>query len=101
MELKEAINASQNWSARGFDDTDTCVVSLAYYGDQLLWLKGFGGNWSKDWAPVEDEDYKLLDPLNFIPSGPKPEEQIEQEVLDAITSMHQDDFDDFEPMGEF
>lgn len=99
MNLEDAVNASQNWSARGFDDLGNCVASVAYYGDRLVWLKGFGGNWTKSWAPLEEADRLLVRDLNFVPFGPKPEDQIEQEVLDAITAIHEDK-DDFEPMGE-
>lgn len=75
------------------------MASVAYYGERLVWRSGFDGNWAKSWQPVSDDDRKLLSELDFQPSGPKPEEQIEEEVLRAITEIHEDT-DDFEPMGE-
>lgn len=99
MTLEEAINASLIYAARGYDDKGQCVVSVAYYGDTLMWLKGFGGNWSKDWEPVKDEDREKLAALDFRPSGPRPDDQIEDEIKDAISEIL-DDNDDFEPIGE-
>jgi len=99
MNLKEAINASQIWAARGYTDEGKCVVSVAYYGDELRWLTGWDGNWAKHWEAVDDEGMKKLEALTFKPSGPKPEEQIEQEVVEAITEIVEDE-DEFEPMGE-
>jgi len=99
MKLEEAINASQIQAARGYDDNGQCVVSVAYYGDALMWLKGFGGNWAKNWETITDEDRDDLKLLSFAPSGPKPESQLEQETLEALTAIHEDE-DDFEPMGE-
>jgi hypothetical protein len=102
MTLEDAINASQIHAARGYTEDDQCVVSLAYYGDKLLWLTGFGGNWAKGWKPVDEapqEEQDKLKGLDFRPTGPKPEDQIEREVIDALTEMHEDE-DDFEPIGE-
>ena len=99
MTLKEAINASQIWAARGYTENGECVVSVAYYGDRLTWLKGFGGNWAKNWEPIPDDEKGLLDGLEFSPTGPKPATQLEQETIDALTEIHESE-DDFEPMGE-
>lgn len=95
MELKEAINSSQIWAVRGYDKDGKCVVSIAYYGDQLMWLPGFGGNWKK-WEPIPEDEKHKLDGLNFLPSGPRPSDQIEQEIKDAISEIIKDD-DEFEP----
>lgn len=97
MNLKEAVNASTIWAARGYNDEGACVVSISYYGDRLLWRNGISGSWTKTWVPIADGDYEILDSLEYLPSGPKPEEQIEEEILAALSEMHDDDF---EPMGE-
>ena len=99
MTLEEAINASQINAARGYDANDECVVSVAYYGDKLIWLTGFGGDWAKKWEGVKPEERKRLIGLTFKPTGPKPEEQIEREVIAAITEIIEDE-DDFQPMGD-
>ncbi len=99
MNLREAINISQIRAARGYNDKDDCVVSVALYGEELKWLKGFGGNWSKNWETLSDEDRDRLIGLNFKPSGPKPAEQIEEEVSDALKQIRESE-DEFEPMGE-
>lgn len=99
MTLEGAINASQIHAARGYTEEGECVVSLAYYGDKLLWLTGFEGNWAKGWKPVPDDERHRLEGLKFKPTGPKPEDQIEREVIDAITEIHEDE-DEFEPIGE-
>lgn len=99
MTLDEAINASQISAARGFDSNKVCVASVAFYGDKLVWLSGFGGDWSKNWKEVGPSDRARLETLDFKPTGPKPEEQIEREVIAAITAIHEDE-DEFEPMGE-
>lgn len=84
MNYKEAINASQIWAARGYDQTKTCVVSVCFYGGKLMWLEGWKGNWSKKWEEVPEEKLPKLDDLNFFPTGPKPDEQIAAELLDAL-----------------
>jgi hypothetical protein len=84
VNYKEAINASQIWSARGYDKTKTCVVAVAHYGGKLMWLEGWKGNWSKTWKPVPDDKLATLEELNFFPTGPKPDEQIAAELLDAL-----------------
>lgn len=99
MTLEEAINVSQIHAARGYTEKGECIVSVAFYGQKLVWLTGFGGEWAKKWKPVDEEERKKIEGLNFKPTGPKPEEQIEQEVIDAITEIVEDE-DDFEPIGE-
>lgn len=84
MNYKEAINASQIWAARGYDHTNTCVVSVCYYGNKLMWLEGWGGNWTKQWKPVPDDKLDKLAPLNFFPTGKKPDDQIAAELLSAL-----------------
>lgn len=103
MTLEDAINTSQVHAARGYNEEDECVVSVAYYGGELLWLTGFGGNWAKKWEKVPEEERSNLDRLNFRPTGPKPEDQIEKEVIDALTEIYEmDDEKDnmFDPIGE-
>lgn len=93
MNYKEAINASQNWAARGYNQAGICEVAICHYGGKLMWLPGFGGNWAKDWEPFEEgvEPEKLkerldsLAALNFYPTGPKPEEQVQWELLEALS----------------
>lgn len=99
MDLQEAINASQVGSARGYTQGGECVCAVAHYDDQLLMLRGYGGDWEKKWGPITEADEEHFKTLDFLPFGPKPVDQIEQEIQDAITSIVQDD-DEFEPMGE-
>ena len=92
MNYKEAINASQIWAARGYDEKNVCVVSVCFYGEKTLWLTGFGGNWTKKWAPLDEADtpeeleerYAKLRDLRFAPTGPKPDDQIAAELLDVL-----------------
>lgn len=86
MNYKEAINASQIWAARGYDESKTCVVAVCFYGDKLMWLEGWKGNWVKTWEPVpEDKLSKLEDPsLDFRPFGRKPDDQLAAELLEAV-----------------
>lgn len=86
MNYKEAINASQVWAARGYDQTKVCVVSVCFYGEKLMWLEGWKGNWSKKWEVIPEDKLSKLDDLNFFPTGRKPDEQIAAELLDAIGS---------------
>ena len=37
MTLEDAINTSLIHAARGYDEKNKCVVSVAYYGDDLMW----------------------------------------------------------------
>lgn len=99
MELRAAINASQVAAARGYTADGKCVCSVAFYDDQMMMLRGFGGNWDKKWSPISGEDQEQIGKLDFRPFGPKPADQIEQEIKDAITEIVKDD-DEFEPMGE-
>lgn len=110
MDFKEAINASQIWAARGYDPTtNVCVVSVAHYGDQLIWLTGWKGDWKKKWVPIPEgeEGLDMLNGLDFYPTGAKPEDQINDEVLAALSEIAeeyewQDEVKDdyLEPMGE-
>ena len=107
MNYKEAINASQIWAARGFDDKGEPVISVAHYGDELRWLEGWGGNWKKVWEPVPEDKIHLLDTLTFQPYGAKPDDQIEAEMLAALSEIadeyeieDEDEANYFEPMGE-
>jgi len=130
MNYRDAINASQIWAARGYDEKNVCVVSICHYGDKLMWLTGFGGNWVKEWKPLEEgvekeeleERYAKLKNLRFAPTGPKPEDQIQAELMDSLSNDEEplddemkaamaeiyDDYeyadenkdDYFEPMGE-
>jgi len=72
MLLEEALNASQIHAARGYDTTGKCVVSVANYGGQLMWMPGWGGNWSNAWVEVPADDMEKLKPLDFKPTGPPP-----------------------------
>ena len=99
MRLRAAINASQVAAARGYTSDGKCVCSVAFYDDQIMMLRGFGGDWDKKWSAISEEDQKKIDTLDFRPFGPKPADQIEQEIKDAITEIVEDD-DTFEPMGE-
>lgn len=107
MNYKEAINASQVWAARGYNKQGECEVSVALYGDQLVWLTGWGGNWVKEWKPLPDDQIDKLADYSFVPTGPKPEEQITGEMLAALSEIAdeyelEDELagDYFEPMGE-
>ncbi len=108
MDYKEAINASQIWAARGYDrESGECVVSVSHYGDELRWLEGWGGNWKKTWKPVPEDEMHKLDDLEFRPYGAKDDDQIAQEMLDALSEIadeyeHEKEVgaDYFEPMGE-
>lgn len=108
MDYKEAINASQTWAARGYDrKTGEVVVAVAFYGEELRWLEGWGGNWQKAWKPVPEDELHKLDDLEFRPYGTKDDDQISREMLDALSEIAdeyeleaelRDDY--FEPMGE-
>ena len=99
MELKEAINASPIWAARGYNHEGQCECSVAFYGEKLTWLSGLGGFWAKKWEPLTEESEVLIGHLDFLPFGPKQEDEIEDDILKIITEIHSDE-DDFEPMGE-
>lgn len=108
MNYKDAINASQIWAARGYDpDTNVCVVAVSHYDDRLMWLTGWKGDWKKAWAPVPEKELPLLDRLDFYPTGSKSDDQINDEMLSALSEIAdeyawqdnaRDDY--FEPMGE-
>ena len=108
MNYVDAINASQIWAARGYDPTtNVCVVSVVHYGDELLWLTGWDGDWKKEWKPIPENELSKLDGLDFYPTGPKGEDQINEEVLTALSEIADEyDWEDevkddyFEPMGE-
>jgi len=107
VNYKEAINASQNWAARGYNEQGECEVAVAHYGDNLLWLTGWEGDWQKKWKEIPEDEIHKLEGFDFVPTGPKPEDQISREVLDALTEIAdeyelEDELkaDYFEPMGE-
>jgi hypothetical protein len=107
MNYKEAINASQIWAARGFDSKGEAVVSVAHYGDELRWLQGWKGDWKKTWEPIPEDKMHMLEDLEFRPYGAKPADQIEAEVLAALSEIadeyeheQEDAANYFEPMGE-
>jgi hypothetical protein len=108
MNYKDAINASQIWAARGYDPaTNVCVVSVSHYGDKLMWRTGWKGDWKKEWEPIPKDKTSMLDGLDFYPTGPKPDDQINDEMLAALSEIA-DEYawedevkDDYlEPMGE-
>ena len=72
MLLTDALNQSRIQAARGFDKDGKCVVSVANYGGQLVWMTGWGGNWVNDWKPIPSDEMPKLEPLEFRPSGPPP-----------------------------
>ena len=72
MLLNDALNQSRIQAARGFDAASNCVVSVASYGGQLMWMTGWNGNWVNDWLPIPSGDMSKLDGLDFRPTGPPP-----------------------------
>lgn len=72
MQLDEALEQSRIQAARGFDSTGACVVSVAFYGGQLMWMTGWGGSWVNTWEPVPADQMSKLDGLDFVPTGPPP-----------------------------
>ena len=101
MKLQDALDASLISAARGYDKDSKCVVSVAIYGDGLMWLTGWGGNWTKVWKAIDEEGMRKLQELDFKPSGPKPENMIEAEIRDALADINtREEEDDFEPIGE-
>jgi len=106
MNLRDAINSSQIHAAKGYDAAGECVVSIAYYGDCLRWLTGWGGNWAKEWKEIPEKERHKLDELTFRPSGPRPDDDIHDDMLrrfddaaDTLEAIYEDE-DDFEPMGD-
>lgn len=92
MNYKDAINASQIWAARGYDKEGICVVAVCVYGNEgeTLWLTGFEGNWEKKWKPIPDDAAPILATLRFVPTGPKPDDQIAAELLDVLSAGPQE-----------
>jgi len=84
MNYSDAINASQIWAARGYDEKNICVVSVCHYGGKLMWLTGFGGNWTKTWEEMPEEANAQLEGLRFAPTGRKPDDQINAELLELL-----------------
>jgi len=84
MNYKEAINASQIWAARGYDDTGVCVVTICFYDGKTMWRPGFGGNWAKNWEGLPEDGPAKIAHLRFAPTGPKPDEQVQAELLDIL-----------------
>jgi len=108
MNYKDAINASQIWAARGYDPaTNVCVVSVCLYGDELMWLTGWGGDWKKEWKKIPEAEIPKLSAFDFYPTGSKSDDQINDEMLSALSEIAddyawQDEVKDdyFEPMSE-
>jgi len=108
MNYKDAINASQIWAARGYDpDTSKAVVAVVHYGGKLMWLTGWDGNWVKDWKPIPEDEMHKLEGLDFSPTGPKPDDQIAEEIIETLSEIAdeyeyeaEDKANYFEPMGE-
>ena len=96
MNIHEAIKASQIHAARGYD-ADKPVVSVAHYGGKLV-MNGWKGDWKK-WVPIPEDVLQEMEALNFRPSGPRPSDDIADEIMDALTEIFADD-DDFIPIGE-
>lgn len=111
MDYQEALNQSQIWAARGYDpETNESVVSVAFYGgvdgEQLMWLEGWGGDWKKEWEPVPEDKLHMLEGLDFYPVGPKPADQINDEIVSALSEIadeyayEEEEGDDyFRPLG--
>ena len=83
MTLKEAINASEIWSARGYNSKGECVCSVAFYGGRLVMLAGFDGNWASKWESVDDDDERL-EGLVYRPTGPKPDHELDDEIMNML-----------------
>lgn len=84
MNYKEAINASQIWGARGYNEMGVCVVAICLYDDVVMWLPGFDGNWAKDWEELPEDGESKLVGLKFAPTGRKPDDQIAAELLSIL-----------------
>jgi hypothetical protein len=91
MNYKDAINASQILAARGVDADGTVVCSVAYYGEELVWLPGFGGKWAAKWAPVDEEGMKQIEALTFRPFEIRPENQMPVDIASAIAEAFEDE----------
>lgn len=91
MNYKEAINASQIWAARGYNDMGKCEVSVCHYGGKLMWLEGWGGNWVKKWKEIPEDKIPMLLPLRFTPTGPRPDDVVAEELLGAFDDEATDD----------
>lgn len=72
MTLEEALAASRVQAARGYDADNKCVVSVANYGGELLWLTGWGGSWAPEWVTIPEDGLGKLKPLDFKPTNPPP-----------------------------
>ena len=84
MTLTEALSASRLLAARGFDANGVCVVSVADYGGTILWMEGWDGNWTNVWTEIAADRRSKLDALDFRPTGPPPE--IDVEVVREVFS---------------
>lgn len=85
MLLTDALNQSRIQAARGYDKDGKCVVSVALYGGQLMWMTGWGGSWVNEWKTVPSDSMGKLDGLDFRPSGPPPpidDFELAQELFD-------------------
>lgn len=107
MNYKDAINASQNWGARGFNSDGVAIVSVAHYGGKLVWITGWEGDWKKKWVPIPEDELFKLDRISFLPMGPKDDDLISVEMMSALEEIadeyeHEEEEKSnyFEPMGE-
>lgn len=97
MNIDEAIEASQIRAARGYNEQDEPVVSVAFYGGKLV-MNGWQNNWK--WRPIDEETLALFNKeLIFKPYGIRSDDDIEDSILDALTDIYEDD-DDFVPIGD-
>lgn len=86
MNVEDALGSSLVRAARGFDKDGKCVVSVASYGGGLVWMTGWGGVWSNKWEAVPDGDRSKLDGLDFLPTGPRPAEDFDREIVEIYTA---------------
>lgn len=94
MNLREAIDTSRVLAARGYTPEGQCVVSVADYGGQLIWLTGFKGVWATEWQPIPPEELPNLDKLDFRPTNPPPVPTAYASVLNEIArELEQDERD--------
>ena len=97
MTLDEALRGSSVAAARGYNEEGKCVVSVAYYGGELVWLTGWGGAWAKKWEAIpEGSKNPKLDGLDFRPTGARQRDAYEG----VLAEIFDEDFDEFVPFGD-